>query len=118
MQDIKGLSLKEVEAYLEMSIEESDVDFEIDRPLTKEEIEETIKYCKHDVDATEKFLVKIRTPYLRSKLEIARLFNLPKNILNRTSADLVSMVLDAKRVSRDDELKYDLPPELILNKPE
>lgn len=28
------------------------------------------------------------------------------------------MVLDAKRVSRDDELKYDLPPELILNKPE
>ena len=118
MQDIKGLSLKEVEAYLEMSIEESDVDFEIDRPLTKEEIEETIKYCKHDVDATEQFLVKIRTPYLRSKLEIARLFNLPKNILNRTSADLVSMVLDAKRVSRDDELKYDLPPELILNKPE
>ena len=35
MQDIKGLSLKEVEAYLEMSIEESDVGFEIDRQLTQ-----------------------------------------------------------------------------------
>lgn len=118
MQDIKGMSLKEAEGFMEMSIEESDVDFNIDRPLTQEEIDETIKYCKHDVDATERFLTQIRAPYLKSKLEIARLFNLPRNILNKTNADLVSMVLDAKRISRDDELKYDLPPELILNKPE
>lgn len=118
MQDIKGLSLKEAEGFMEMSIEESDIDFDIDRPLTQQEIDLTIKYCKHDVDATEKFLFDIRAPYLKSKLEIARLFNLPRNILNKTNADLVSMVLDAKRISRDDELKYDLPPELVLNKPE
>lgn len=118
MQDIKGLSLKECEGFMEMSIEESSISFDIDRPLTQEEIDETIKYCKHDVDATELFLTKIRADYLKSKLEIARLFNLPRNILNKTNADLVSMVLDAKKVKREDELQYDLPPELVLNKPE
>lgn len=116
IQDIKGLSLKEVEGFMEMSIEESEIDFTIDRKLTQQEIDMTIKYCKHDVDASEMFLTKIRAPYLKSKLEIARLFNLPRNILNKTNADLVSMVLDAKRVKRDDEFKYDLPPELELNK--
>ena len=107
IQDIKGLSLKEVEGFMEMSIEESEIDFTIDRKLTQQEIDMTIKYCKHDVDASEMFLTKIRAPYLKSKLEIARLFNLPRNILNKTNADLVSMVLDAKRVKRDDEFKYD-----------
>lgn len=116
MQDIKGLSLKEVEGFLETSIEESNIDFTITRKLTEEEIQDTINYCKHDVDSTELFLNKIRSPYLKSKLEIARLFKLPMNILNRTNADLVSMVLEANRQSHDDELKYDLPPELELNK--
>ena len=118
IQDIKGMSLKEVEGFMEMSIEESSIDFNLQRPLTQDEINETIKYCKHDVDATEQFLTQIRAPYLRSKLEIARLFHLPRNILNKTNADLVSMVLGAKRISRDDELEYDLPKELVLNKPE
>lgn len=118
IQDIKGMSLKEAEGFMEMSIEESSVDFDLQRPLTEDEINETIKYCKHDVDATEKFLLQIRAPYLKSKLEIARLFHLPRNILNKTNADLVSMVLEAKKVKRDDELFYDLPKELVLNKPE
>ena len=118
MQDIKGLSLKEAEGFMEMSIEESNVDFDIDRPLTDDEIEETIFYCKHDVNSTAEFLNRIRVPYLKSKLQIAKLFNLPRSILNKTNADLVSMVLEAKKVDHDDELQYDLPPELVLNKPE
>ena len=31
------------------AMEESDVDFNIDRPLTEDEINETIKYCKHEI---------------------------------------------------------------------
>lgn len=50
----KELSLKAIEGHLGMNIVESSVDFTIDRPLTQAEIEEVIKYCKHDVDATEK----------------------------------------------------------------
>lgn len=117
MQDILGMSLKEAEGYMCMSIEESNVDFEIDRPLTKEEIEETIFYCKHDVDATEKLLEK-RSGYMKSKLNLVKMFNLSSSNLEATNAKLCATVLQATRKSHDDELIYDLPSELILNKPE
>lgn len=117
MQDILGMSLKEAEGYMCMSIEESNVDFEIDRPLTKEEIEETIFYCKHDVDATEKLLEK-RSGYMKSKLNLVKMFNLSSNNLEATNAKLCATVLQATRKSHNDELIYDLPSELILNKPE
>lgn len=117
MQDILGMSLKEAEGYMCMSIEESSVDFEIDRPLTKEEIEETIFYCKHDVDATEKLLEK-RSGYMKSKLNLVKMFDLSSNNLEATNAKLCATVLQATRKSHDDELLYDLPEELILNKPE
>ena len=47
-----GISLKAIEGNLGLPIVESSVPFDIDRPLTKEELEEVIEYCKHDVDAT------------------------------------------------------------------
>lgn len=117
MQDILGMSLKEAEGYMCMSIEESDVDFEIDRPLTKEEIEKTIFYCKHDVDATEK-LLEIRSPYIKSKMLLVKMFNLNSNNLMFTNARLCSTILNANRKTYDDEMIYDLPKELILTKPE
>jgi hypothetical protein len=54
-----GLSLKAIEGHLGMSVKESTVPFDLDRPLTPEEREETEFYCKHDVNTTEK-LVDIR----------------------------------------------------------
>ena len=62
-----GLSLKAIEGHLGMSVEETSVSFDIDRPLTEEELKETVFYCKHDVDTTEK-LVELRRDYLKSKI--------------------------------------------------
>src|SRR5690606_23507263 len=60
MDDMQyGLSLKAIEGHLGLNIEESSVSFDIDRKLTPNELEETIKYCKYDIDFTE-HLVKIR----------------------------------------------------------
>ena len=112
-----GMSLKEAEGYMTMSIEESSVDFNLDRELTKEEIDETIFYCKHDVDATEKLLEK-RNSYIKSKMNLVRLFNLDVSSLELTNANLCANILNAHRKTYDDELIYDLPNELILNKPE
>ena len=67
-----GLSLKAIEGHLRMDIRESEVDFTLVRPLTEEELEETVFYCKHDVDATAK-LVELRKNYLKSKIDIGRL---------------------------------------------
>lgn len=43
--------LKKIEAQMGMDIVETEIDFDIDRPLTSEEIDSTIFYCEHDVDA-------------------------------------------------------------------
>ena len=46
-----GLGLKAIEAHLGLNIRESEVDFDLDRPLTFEEIQEVIEYNKADLDA-------------------------------------------------------------------
>ena len=48
---IDRISLKQIEGNLGMSIEESRIPFDIDRPLTQDERRSTEFYCCHDVDA-------------------------------------------------------------------
>ena len=50
--DVSHPSLKQIEGNMGMSIVESSVPFDIDRPLTDEERLETEQYCRHDVLAT------------------------------------------------------------------
>ena len=50
--DVSRPSLKQIEGNLGMSIEESSVPFDLERPLTNAEKRETELYCQHDVDAT------------------------------------------------------------------
>ena len=68
----QGTSLKSIEAHLGIPIEETQVDFDIDRRLTEAEVEDTIKYCSYDVDATEK-LFYMREAYLKNKLKLGRM---------------------------------------------
>ncbi len=108
-----GLSLKAIEAHLGMDIRESEVDFNIDRPLTAEELEETIFYCKHDVDATEK-LYKLRKGYLENKLTLGRAKGIPdKKALYMTNAKLTAAYLDAQPKEHNDERKYVYPDNLL-----
>ena len=50
--DVSHPSLKQIEGNMGMSIVESSIPFDIDRPLTDEERRETLEYCRHDVRAT------------------------------------------------------------------
>lgn len=107
-----GTSLKHIEAHLGMDIEESKVDFNIDRPLTPKEIEETIFYCKHDVKATAKLLT-LRKNYLEAKLNVGRAIGLPDTkSLYMTNARLTAEALQAKYVERYDEREYEYPSNL------
>lgn len=47
-----GFKLKRLEGDLGMSIEETPIDFNINRELTLDELSMAIEYCEHDVDAT------------------------------------------------------------------
>ena len=108
MDDMQmGLSLKAIEGHLGMSIEETEVDFNLDRPLTQEEINLTIKYCKHDVDATEQ-LTSLRKNYLENKVYLGGLKGIPPaKALAMTNAKLTAAYLDASRtVEYNDEREY------------
>ena len=107
-----GTSLKHIEAHLGMNIEETEVDFNLDRPLTKEELESTIKYCKWDVMATAKLLT-IRKGYLQAKLNVARAKGISDaKALYMTNARLTAAYLDAEPVQRYDERDYEYPSNL------
>lgn len=53
-ETMKTVGLKTMEGFLGSNIKETDVDFRIKRKLTQEEIEQTVKYCRHDVEQTVK----------------------------------------------------------------
>lgn len=59
-ETMKTVGLKTMEGFLGSNIKETDVDFRIKRKLTPEEIEQMVKYCRHDVEQTIKvFLEKV-----------------------------------------------------------
>lgn len=110
-----ALSLKAIEGHIGMDIEESEIDFNIDRPLTQEELKQTIHYCKHDVDATER-LVGLRRDYLITKLNLGQRASIEATkALSSTNAKLTAMMLSAKRVERTDGRDYVYPDTLDLS---
>ena len=109
-----GLSLKAIEGHLGMDICESEVDFALERPLTPEELESTIFYCKHDVDATEK-VIDLRKNYLQTKIDIGRMCGLPDvKALSMTNAKLTAAFLGAVKQPHDDEREYVIPSNLDM----
>ena len=108
-----GLSLKAIEAHLGIPIEESEVDFDIDRPLTEEELSSTIFYCKYDVDATE-LLLRLRKIYLQNKMNLGRECGLSASkALYMTNAKLTAAYLKAEQRPHGDEREYQYPKQLL-----
>ena len=107
-----GLSLKAIEGHLGLPIRESNVDFNINRPLTKEEIEETITYFKWDVDTTEK-LIDLRKDYLKNKIQVGNIAGVSESkALSMTNAKLTAAILNATRKEHNDERNYKYPVNL------
>lgn len=109
-----GLSLKSIEGHFGLSVEETTVDFNLDRPWTEEELQEMIHYCKHDVDATE-HLIEVRKNYLKTKMDIGNMVGIaPVKAMSMTNAKLTAAFLKAVPPQKpwDDERKYVIPKNL------
>ena len=113
MDDMQmGLSLKAIEGHMGLPIRESNVDFNIDRPLTKEELEDTVTYCKYDVDTTER-LIDLRKDYLSNKIQVGKLADLSEpKAMSLTNAKLTSAMLKASKKPHNDERQYKHPDNL------
>lgn len=115
-QDALRGSLKEFEGYMGLDIEESSVDFTIDRKLTDEEIEETLKYCRHDVSSTKKLAIE-RVDGMQVKFSLVKEYKLTAEDLKKSNAQLTAKILNArKRDFKDEFTPYEPPKELILDK--
>lgn len=107
-----GLSLKDIEAHLGENIVETSVPFDIDRPLTADEVERTLKYCKSDT-ATVSKIIGLRKEYLKTKIDLGLKAGLePAKALYMTNAKLVAHYLGAVKTSFNDERDYIYPSNL------
>lgn len=73
--DVSKPSLKKIEANMGANIYESLIDFNIDRELTEEELEETIQYCAYDVQMTIEIFKKRIKDYFEPKLNIVAMLD-------------------------------------------
>ena len=111
-----GISLKAIEGNLRRKIVECKVPFDIDRPLTAEEIKEVVRYLNEDLDGTIALYWERKEDYLDAKVLVAEMYGLPvKEALGLTNAKLSAKVLEAKYVKRDDERDYVIPKNIDTN---
>lgn len=107
--------LKQLEGFMGEMIKESDVSFNIERKLTPEEIEDVVKYCRHDVQQTIKVFIK-RKQEFESHMQLITTFHLPLYYISKTKVQLSAIILDAQKVERNDEFDIEFPDTLILEK--
>lgn len=95
----RASSLKLLEGMMGSSIKETDVPFDLDRPLTEEEKKLVIEYNIHDVEETIKVFNNTKSDF-EAHLGLIQQFNLPAEDLVKTKARLSATVLGAKKMSK------------------
>lgn len=107
--------IKSFEGFMGNSIEESSISFNIDRKLTEEEIQETIKYCRHDVEQTvEVFLQRLSD--FEAQMGLIEMFELPLSDISKTKVQLAAKILDAQKRDYNDEFDISFPPTTQIKK--
>lgn len=104
--------LKTFEGFMGNDIKETSVPFDIDRALTEAEIQETVKYCKHDVEQTIEVFLKRKKDF-EAHLGLVKIAcegkPLDLSLIGKTKAQLSAIILDATRQDYDDEFDIDFP---------
>ena len=110
-------SLKELELFMGEDIRESSVSFNLDRYPTKEEIEELITYCLHDVRMTFKVFEHVYYKY-EAQLGLIEYFNLDEGMFNKTEAQLSAYILGARKPNyeRNDTNEFEIIETITLSK--
>jgi hypothetical protein len=108
-------SLKQLEGFMGNDIRETTVPFDMDRKLTNKEIREVLFYCNHDVEQTIEVFLN-QTEEFESYMSLIKTFNLPLKYINKTKAQLSSIILDCNSKKYDDEFNISIVDCLRLNK--
>lgn len=96
-QSVIPYSLKSTELYDGKNISESQVDFNINRPLTEEEKLKTESYNRDDLEQTLSNFNEMM-PNFKQRLDMLKEFELPLDYLSVSGTKLAGIVLGAKRI--------------------
>lgn len=108
-------SLKEIEGNIGMDIRESTVPFDTELPLSYPQRDMVLKYCLHDIDATEE-LYHLRFDYVKAKADLCELRGIdPLTMLRYSNARIVSEVLGAQRLSDIPYEEYEIPSNIDIS---
>lgn len=111
--------LKSFEGFMGNSIKESSVPFDIDRKLTEAELNETVKYCRHDVEQTIEVFIQRKSDF-EAHMGLVKLAcqgkGLDLSLLSKTKPQLSAIILEATKQEHDDEFDIDFPDTLRIEK--
>lgn len=111
------VSLKTMEGFMGSNIKETEVPFDIKRKLTEKEIEQTVFYCRHDVEETIKVFLENVDVFnamhgiVQAFPEYVSLFD-----IGSSEARITAKVLGCTKQDFNDEFDYFFLPCLRLNK--
>lgn len=110
-----GYGLKTLEGFMGNDMRESSVSFNIKRKLTSEEMYETIKYCKHDVEQTMAVFIRNKADF-DAHMDMLKTFKMPMRNITKTQAQLSALALGCVRQDWFDEWDYEIIDTLRINK--
>lgn len=108
-------SLKQLEGFMGNDIRESEIPFNIERKLSKNEVESVFKYCLHDVEQTIEVFMN-RFEEFESQMGLIKAFSLPLEDIGKTKPQLSALILGARRQNHKDEWDISIPDTLKVSK--
>ena len=98
-------------------IKESSVSFDIKRKLTDTELQETVRYCRHDVQQTIKVFLE-RIDDFNAQFELLKMFNMPLSNISKTKVQLSAQILEAAKPLKpyNDEFDISFPETMRIKK--
>ena len=111
------VGLKTLEGFMGSDIRETETPFDIDRPLTREEIDGMLYYCQHDVEETIKvFMEKIDDFHAMKGIIDAFPHQVDLRNIGDSSARITAKVLGCQKTDRTDEFDWFYLPCLQIQK--
>lgn len=111
----KFYSLKQLEGFMGNDMEETSVPFDIDRKLTPYELQQTINYCRHDVEQTMAVFLRTKANF-DAHLALINAFKLPLSNISKTQAQLSALALGCVKRDWLDEWDLQLVDTLQIKK--
>lgn len=106
-------SLKAIEATVGKNISESEVDFNLDRPLTESEKDLTESYNRDDLNQTFDDLKYVKSEF-QLCLDLIKEFNLPMDAMHWTEAQIAEKVLNVSPLTDISHVKPILYPQMRI----